>query len=99
MESLMSNERECLVCKSTRNLHKHHIFFGSANRKQSEKYGCWCYLCARHHNMSSEGVHFNKELDQRLKKHCQSLWELEYYWECQTKPREDFIEIFGRSYL
>lgn len=90
MESIIQNKKECYVCKSTLNLHKHHIFEGR-NRNNSEKYGCWCWLCARHHNMSDAGVHFNKELDIRLKQTTQKAFESKY--------KEDFISIFRRNYL
>lgn len=91
--SIISNSPECLVCQTTFNLHKHHIFFGTANRKLSEKYGCWCFLCADHHNMSDAGVHFNKALDLKLKRYAQEKWENE------NGTREDFIRTFGKSYL
>ena len=90
-KSIISNERECLVCKTPYNLHKHHVFEGTANRKKSEKYGCWCYLCAKHHNLSNEGVHYNKALDKKLKKYAQSNFEEAY-------PELDFLKIFGRNY-
>lgn len=93
-KSIISNERECVVCGDTRYLHKHHIFYGTANRKLSEKYGCWCYLCARHHNMSDHGVHADNLLDLKLKKECQEILERELAW-----PRERVIETFGRSWL
>ena len=80
------------MCGSTYILHKHHIFFGTANRKLSEKYGCWCYLCARHHNMSDNGVHSNKPLDTKLKKFAQEKF-IEAY------PDLDFLKIFGKNYL
>jgi hypothetical protein len=92
MHSIINNERECLVCGSTYNLHKHHIFYGTANRKLSEQYGCWCYLCARHHNMSNEGVHFNKPLDTKLKEYTQKRFNEVY-------PDLDFMQIFGKNYL
>lgn len=92
MRSILSNERECLVCGAPYHLHKHHIFYGTANRKLSEKYGCWCYLCARHHNMSNQGVHSNKVLDNKLKQEAQRAFEKAY-------PNEDFLSIFGRNYL
>ena len=91
-KSIISNERKCLVCELPYQLHKHHIFYGTANRKLSEQYGCWCYLCARHHNMSNDGVHFNRELDFNLKKMCQKKFEEVY-------PDLDFLKIFGRNYL
>ena len=92
-KSLISDEKFCLICGTPLNIHKHHIFEGTGRRKLSEKYGCWCYLCARHHNMSNEGVHFNKELDSRLKQQCQKAWEY------QIGTREQFIMLFGRNYL
>ena len=92
-KSIMSNEYECFVCGDIYGLHKHHIFYGYANRKNSEKYGCWCYLCKRHHNMSRFGVHSDKELDTYLRKICQRKWEKIY------GTREEFMQIFGRNYL
>ena len=92
-KSIISNERECIVCHMTFRLHKHHIFYGTANRKLSDEYGCWCYLCQRHHNASDKGVHFNKTFDMRLKQECQRKWEETY------GTREDFIKVFGKSYL
>lgn len=91
--SIVSNEPECLVCLTTRNLHRHHVYGGVGRRSKSEKYGCWVYLCARHHNMSNDGVHFNKELDLRIKRMCQKRWEDKY------GTREDFIKVFGSNYL
>lgn len=91
-KSIVSNERICLVCSTTHNLHKHHIFFGTGKRSLSEKYGCWCYLCGIHHNLSNAGVHFNKALDDELKIMCQKKFIKVY-------PDLDFLKIFGRSYL
>lgn len=73
------------------------VFFGTANRRISEREGCWCYLCARHHNMSNMGVHFNKILDLKLKQVCQTRWE-EIHAPDDTEHKK-FIEIFGRNYL
>ena len=86
--------KTCYVCGTNKNLHLHHIFYGLANRKQSEKYGCTVYLCAIHHNLSNAGVHFNKELDNELKMKCEEWCLKEYGW-----TKEDFIKRFGRNYL
>ena len=91
-ESILSNEKRCYVCGTTSNIHRHHIFFGTANRKWSEKYGCWVYLCARHHNMSKAGVHSDKRLDLRLKAECQDAFEKDH-------SRVEFMSIFGRTWL
>lgn len=94
MKSIISNDKVCILCGDTRNLHKHHIFYGTANRRLSEKYGCWCYLCAKHHNMSSDSVHMNHQLDLQLKQATQIILEHWRGW-----SRERFIQTFGRSYL
>ena len=91
-KSIISNERKCYRCGTTYDLHKHHIY-GGGRRKQSEKYGCWCYLCGKHHNLSNAGVHFDKEFDLNLKRYCQSILMMLNGW---TKER--FVEVFGRSY-
>ena len=89
--SLISNERECFICGTTTNLNLHHIFFGVSNRKQSDKYGLWVFLCVRHHT-GNEGVHFNKELDLELKQMAQNKFE-------ETHTREEFRAIFGKSWV
>ena len=93
MISILSNEKCCFFCKTTIGLHKHHIFFG-ANRKKSDKDGCWVYLCAKHHNMSDKSVHFDRNLDLLLKKKCEQVW-IDYY----GKSKEDFRIRYGKNYL
>ena len=92
--SIIQIKKECYITKSTTNLHKHHIFEGTANRKLSEEDGMWIWLRADWHNMSNYGVHFNKELDLLLKRTAQLIWQ-EYY----NKTKEDFIKRYGKSYL
>lgn len=89
--SLMSKDKTCYLCGTPLNLHKHHIY-GGANRKLSEKWGCWCWLCERHHNMSNAGIHFDKDLDDEIKEVCQILWEK------KNGTEEDFRAVFGKSY-
>lgn len=93
MDSIIQKEKECYVCKNTIGLHSHHILYGTANRKLSELYGLKVWLCGKHHNLSNEGVHFNKELDLHLKRLAQEHYEDRY------GTREDFRETFGRNYL
>jgi len=96
MKSIISNEKECFVCGAkewTEALHKHHIF-GAFNRTRSDREGLWVWLCPKHHNMSNEGVHFNRPFDIVLKKYAQSRWEQE-----NEEGREEFIKRYGKSYL
>ena len=92
MKSVIQTEKECYVCGTTYNLHDHHIFFGTANRKQSEKYGMKVWLCQEHHTGRS-GIHFNKDLDNHVKKLAQQKFEALY------GANTSFISVFGRNYL
>lgn len=90
-QSILQSRKECYFTKSTGALHKHHIFEGK-NRQISEREGFWVYLIPRLHNMSDDGVHFNKERDLFLKRKCQAKYE-------ETHTREEFISLIGRNYL
>lgn len=78
------------MCKAIDGLQVHHIYPG-AKRQMSDKYGATVALCHRHHT-GKEGVHFNKSFDTYLKEAYQHKFE-------ETHTREQFISIFGRSYL
>lgn len=91
MHSIIQTEKKCFMCHSTSVLHKHHIF-GAANRKWSEEYGLWIWLCPPHHNMSDHGIHFNKPLDMQLKQIAQREFE-------DTYGHDEFMKIFGKNYL
>lgn len=93
-KSILQDKKECYITGSTNNLHKHHIFEGTANRKLSEREGLWIWLRADWHNLSDYGVHFNKKLDLKLKRIAQRRWQ-EYYY----KTKEDFIKEYGKSYI
>ena len=92
-KSLLSKEKVCFVCQTPLGLHRHHVY-GGANRKLSEREGCWVWLCGRHHNLSNDGVHYDRILDELIKEECQRRWEAEH-----EEGREGFRRIFGRSYL
>lgn len=91
-ESLLSPVRECYVCHTTQGLHKHHVYPGG-RRKNSEKEGCWVWLCGYHHNLSNAGVHFDRDLDMRIRRECQIAW-ME-----RGGTIEEFRRLFSRSYL
>ena len=92
MKSIIQNNKECYFCHTTLNLHCHHVYGGVANRKISEKNGFKVWLCARHHNMSNESVHFNHEMNLELKRLCQKEYE-------KTHTREEFMRKIGKNYL
>ena len=91
MDSIMQDVRECYITGAVDGLHKHHIYF-AARRKASDKWGCWVYLRADWHNLASYGVHFNHDLDMRLKRECQERFEALY-------GHNEFMQKFGKNYL
>lgn len=80
----------CAVCGQS-NAERHHVFFGTGDRKISEQYGLIVYLCQKHHR-SNEGVHGNRELDLHFKKLLQAEFE-------QTHTRAEWMQALGRNYL
>lgn len=95
MKSILQKNKECYICKSLY-VEDHHIYFGP-NRKISEKYGFKVWLCNLHHTGSISGiskyaVHFNRAMNLRLKKECQTKYEEEH-------TRDEFIKLIGKSYL
>lgn len=81
----------CYICGTTKGLHTHEVFYGSANRKKSIQYGCYVSLCGRHHNLSNDGVHFNKQLDTTLKRVTQECFE-------GLHGHDKFMEVFRKNY-
>lgn len=92
-KSLFPTAPRCCICGSRDKIATHEIFFGSANRKKSIEDGMVVNLCGKHHNLSSEGVHTNRELDLKLKKIGQDKWEKTY------GDRDAFIKRYGKSWL
>ena len=91
--SIIQNEKKCFVCGTTLNIHIHEIMYGK-NRQNSINDGLCVYLCGKHHNLSNEGVHFNHELDLKLKQLAEQKW-CEHY----NKTPEDFRKRYYCNYL
>lgn len=72
---------------------EHHVFFGTGQRKISEKHNFKTRLCPICHRSQPQGIHGgNKELDLKLKREFQSKFE-------ETHTRKEFITLIGRNYL
>ena len=96
-------EGECFLCavlgeyKYHSILERHHIFYGSCHA-QAEKYGFTINLCRHHHRGDEAGdkdaVHRpdKNDLDDFLKRWAQAEYE-------KTHTREEFMNIFSRSWL
>lgn len=100
MKSIMqTKDGRCYLCMklhddySTKPVHEHHVVFGTANRRLSEKYGLKTYLCiSAHHEYGPESVHNNAEIRKNMCADAQRAFEKEY-------PGQSFREIFGRNYI
>ena len=80
----------CFICGTTQNLQEHHVFPGTANRKQSEKYKMSVPLCVDCHTGSS-GVHNNTELKLRIQQLAQIEFEKHFSF-------EEFMKVIGKNY-
>jgi hypothetical protein len=88
MNSIFSNE-SCFFCTAW--FVEYHHVFGGPYRKKSTLYGYVVPLCRAHHNENPDGVHFNRENRNTLKRICQAHFE-------KTHTREEFIREFGKNY-
>ena len=93
-KSILQKKKRCLLCHTEQDLHLHHVFEGTGRRKISDKYGLTVWLCAKHHNMSDEGVHFNRKLELAIKKAAQKKAMQHYGWTV-----DNCIGIFGKNYI
>lgn len=94
---LQGKDGRCYLCMMLHNDHsakpvqEHHVIFGRANRKLSERYGLKVYLCIYHHTEGAEAVHRNAEISKRLKVIAQRTFR-------ETFPELDWLSIFGKNY-
>lgn len=73
-------------------LHTHHVIPGNPGRRLSDKHGLTVRLCMEHHTEGPQAVHRNHENMRILQRAAQEAFE-------KTHTREEFMKIFGRSYL
>lgn len=102
MRSILQDKEShtCFLCillnsdYSDKRTEEHHVVFGTANRKLSEKYGLKVYLCKEHHEHDggTNAVHRNAEIRKRLCEIAQRAFEQQY-------PSLNFREIFGKNYI
>lgn len=88
---LQGGRKQCYFCHSPY-CEYHHIYFGTALRKISDKHHFTAWLCPMHHTGSLDSVHRNREMDLELKQACQKKFE-------ETHTREEFMKIIGKNYL
>ena len=82
----------CELCGRDTACHRHHCFYGTANRRLSEKYGLVARLCPDCHQNAPHAVHRCRDTDLMLKRKYQRIFE-------EKHTREEFRKVFGKSYL
>lgn len=92
----------CYLCTMLNNdyrkhdvLHEHHIFGGNSNKNHSEAEGLKVYLCVEHHMTGKDAVH-NAKNCRKIQDCLHQIGQQEFE---KTHTREEFMKIFGRSYL
>lgn len=93
MKSILQDENKCLICEMPE-VEEHHVFQGFGKREISEREGLKVFLCPFHHRIGKNSIHFNKELDLKIKRFAEKKW-LEY----NNKTVEDFIQLMGKNWL
>ena len=103
-KSIVQTQKECYICRylaaqqgyygelPSAGLHKHHIMFGIANRKKSEHFGLWVYLCVPHHEYGPDAVHSNRDVRIFLCRIGQQVFEQKY-------SHEKYMQEFGRDWM
>ena len=93
LTSVFTDDMNSCIFTGSPYVERHHIF-GGFNRKNSEKYRFVVPLrYDLHPNGARADPRYAKQINEYLKKMAQR------YFEEHNGSREDFIRIFGRSYL
>ena len=79
--------RQCKVCGGTA-IELHHIFYGRANRKLSDKYNLVIWVCRQCH----ERKHKDKSFREKYQLMAKAKFKREH-------PDLNFKEIFGKEYV
>ena len=90
-QSILQRDKVCYFCTRTFGLERHHIFAGVANRKLSEKYGFWVWLCHKCHT-GKDGAQYDPLKNKLLKMDAQTAFE-------RTHTHAEWMKIFGKNYL
>lgn len=78
------------INKKTKGCQKHHVFGNVANRPKSEQYGLFIWLAEEQHRY----LHDHPLEMIKIKKIAQAT-----FMKCYNKTIDEFIEIFGKSWL
>lgn len=98
-DTVLQNEKCCYLCKlyygqyNYRALEPHHTLNGIGKRNYADELGLWIWLCPYHHRLGKDAVHNDMDIRRKLKEISQA------YYEIHIGSRQEFIKLFGKSYL
>ena len=90
-KSIIQTDRSCFFCGRVSELERHHILAGVANRKISEVYGLWVWLCHNCHT-GRNGAQYDPEKNKQLKQDAQLAFQRIY-------GRKLWMQLFRKNYL
>lgn len=101
MKSIIQTDTDhCYICGTTRDLETHHVFFGIANRKLSDRDGLTVRLCHKCHHLKAHKASTQEAEDLHVA--GQKAWEEHYGPALELvgrDPRQAFIERYGKNWL
>ena len=89
-KSIVQSDCQCFLCGRETMLERHHIL-GGPNRRLSERWGIWCYLCHEDH-VGVDGAQYNRETGDYLKREAQKAFEELY-------GHDKWMALFRKNYL
>ena len=90
-KSIMQTEKQCYLCGRETMLERHHVMSGTANRKLSEQYGLWVWLCHDCHT-GTDGAQYDRDKNFQLKAEAQMVFE-------EIHGHGKWMLVFRRNYL
>ena len=88
---MQQGDPRCYMCGKTVELERHHVMAGTANRKLSEQFGLWVWLCHDCHT-GTDGAQYNREKGLILKRMAQRAFEA-------RKSHAEWMELFKKNYI
>ena len=88
---IQKGDPRCFFCGARTGLEPHHVLTGP-NRALAVKYGLWIYACHFHHLDPKEGVQYNREKADSLKRLGQIAFEAKY-------SHERWMEEVKKNYI
>lgn len=91
IKSIIQSDGRCYLCGRQTGLEQHHVLAGVANRRLSERYGLWVWLCRKCHT-GKDGAQYDREKGLALKRDAQEAFEKEH-------GHAMWMEVFRKNYL